>query len=499
MSLPLDRLTRLSGFGRSSSSLAYLYRPTRVEEVVELFAMAARQGLTVGLRGSGRSYGDAALNGGQIVLDFRRMNRILEWNPATGVIRVEPGVTIQQLWQYTLEDGYWPPVVPGTMFPTLGGCLGMNIHGKNNYRVGPIGEHVLAFTALLPNGETVACSRAENSDLFHALISGAGLLGVFTSITLKLKKIYSGQVQVHGWATANLRETMTAIEEFKTERDYVVGWIDSIVGGAALGRGQIHTANYLAEGEDPRAAQTLRPDYQILPDTFFGLVPKSSLWMFMRPFGNNFGWGLVNTAKYLSARYYEHQKKYWQSLVAFSFLLDYVPNFEKAYGSGGLIQYQVFLPKETALAVYQEILLRSQKRGLPSYLAVIKRHRPDQFLFTHATDGYSLALDFRVTRQNARALQEMTNDLNRLVAEAGGRFYFAKDSTLTPHIAARYLGDETLARFHALKQRCDPQHLLQTELYRRVFAPEAPPPAPDTLWQAEAEEVVKQSFERSGG
>ena len=145
----------------SSAGLAYLYRPTTAEGVAAVFSGAAAAGRTVGLRGSGNSYGDAALNDENVVVDLTRMNRILEWDPDTGIIRVEPGVTIRQLWQYAIEDGWWPPVVPGTMFVTLGGAAAMNIHGKNNYRVGPIGDHILQFDLLLPSGEVLRCTWAR--------------------------------------------------------------------------------------------------------------------------------------------------------------------------------------------------------------------------------------------------------------------------------------------------------------------------------------------------
>ena len=470
MSFPsLDRLSLLENFGHSIGSPAYVYRPTHAEQIAELFEKASRHGLTVGLRGSGRSYGDAALNGGQIVLDICRMNRILDWNPETGVIKVEPGVTVQQLWQYTLEDGYWPPVVPGTMFPTLAGCLAMNIHGKNNCVAGTLGEHVLEFTALLPNGDTVTCTPETTPDLFYSIISGAGLLGVFTSITLRLKRIYSGNLWVHAWASPNLRTMIAEFEPLKTEVDYLVGWVDGTVGGSALGRGQVHTAQDLHEGDDAAPAQSLRVDYQVLPDTFFGLVPKSILWQFMLPFMNNAGAPLVNTGKYLSSRFLSHHHRFLQSLVAFNFLLDFIPNWEKAYGRGGLIQYQSFVPKETAADAFSEIIKLSLRRGLPNYLGVLKRHRPDKFLLTHAVDGFSMAMDYRVTNGNRVKLQKLCDELSEIVLQAGGRFYFAKDSTIRPEMAARYLGEDTLRRFSELKARCDPEGLLQTELYRRLF------------------------------
>ncbi len=484
MSFPdFDRLAPVSGFGRAARSTGYLYRPTHVEQIGELFRQAAARGLSVALRGAGRSYGDAAINAGQVVLDLQRMNRVLDWNPETGVIRMEPGVTIEQLWQYVIEDGWWPPIVSGTMRPTLGGALGMNIHGKNNYHVGPIGEHVLSFDALLPTGELVTCTPSLNPDLFYSLIGGAGLLGVFTSITLQLKRLYSGDVAVEAWATPTLGRMLDDMEPLKESADYLVGWVDGTVGGRALGRGQIHQAHYLPPGADPRPARTLSLDYQILPDTLFGLFPKSLIWRVMRLGFNPPGLWFVNTGKYASARLLSHHHHYRQSLVAFNFLLDYVPNFERGYGPNGLIQYQSFIPRAAAAEVFRAILDLSQRRGMPSYLGVTKRHRPDKFLLSQAVDGFSLALDFPVpgSARGKAAFQQMTQDFDRLVLEAGGRFYFAKDSTLTPHAVARYLGAETLARLAALKARCDPGHLLQTELYRRLLAPllaPAPPNAP---------------------
>src|SRR5258708_23391938 len=113
------------------------------------------------------------------------MTRILEWNPATGIIKMEPGVTLRQLWQYTIGDGWWPPVVSGTMFVTMGGAAAMNFHGKNNFKTGPIGDHIIEFDLLLPTGEVLTCSRHVNRDIFFAAISGFGMLGCFTRICLQ--------------------------------------------------------------------------------------------------------------------------------------------------------------------------------------------------------------------------------------------------------------------------------------------------------------------------
>lgn len=452
----------------ASSAMSYVFRPSTPEGIQEVFKLAQERGLSVGLRGAGRSYGDAALNAEQISLDLTRMNRILDWNPQTGLITVEPGVTIRQLWQYVIEDGWWPYVVPGTMFPTLGGCAAMNIHGKNNWKVGPIGDHILEFDLLLPTGKVKRCSRAQNPDLFHAAIGGFGMLGCFLRLTLDLKRVYSGLLAVEPISVGSLAEMIRVFEERMDGADYLVGWIDGFAKGRGLGRGLIHQANYLAPGEDPQPAQTLRVENQELPDTLLGLIPKSMMWRLMKPLTNNVGVRLVNSAKYhLSRRHSHHVHR--ETHAGFAFLLDYVPDWKFAYRPGGLIQYQSFIPAASAEAAFRAQLELCQRRDLAPYLGVLKRHRPDPFLMTHAVEGYSLALDFKVTARNRERLWALASELDRIVVEAEGRFYFAKDSTLHPAGLERYLAEERVQKFLALKRQCDPEGRLQTNLWRRLF------------------------------
>ena len=458
--------SQLENFGHSLKTSSYWLPVKTPEDIFEAFQLAKKLGLKVTARGTGLSYNDASLNGGGIVLDMRGMNQIEEWNPASGLVRCESGVTLEQLWKRVEPDGWWPPVVSGTMKTTLGGCLGANIHGKNNFRVGTIGEHVIEFDAMLPTGALVTCTPKKNADLFYAMIGGLGMLGVFTSITLKMKHIYSGLISVDARPVFNLHEHLNDLLENAPKNDYIVGWLDTFPGGRSLGRGQIHAARNLNEGEDPNAQETMKLAYQHLPDRLFGVMPKSFLHYFMSPFVNNPGWRMVNIAKYVSAL---RKHTFRQSHAAFHFLLDYVPNWERSFGRGGLIQYQSFLPKETAEDAWREMLLLSQKRGLPSYLGVTKRHRPDKFLLTHAVDGFSLALDFKVTERNRRRLSEMLQEFDRIVLDAGGRFYFAKNSETSAESARKFLGDTNIARFKKLKKRCDPNGLLESDLYRRVF------------------------------
>ncbi len=462
-------LERVESWGMSIYAASYVYRPSCITDLKNIFKLAKETGRSVALRGAGCSYGDASLNSENITLDLTRFNRILDWDPYSGIIAVEPGVTLEQLWKKVIGDGWWPPVVSGTMYVTMGGAVGMNYHGKNNFKLGPIGEHVLEFDILLPTGETITCTRKNETDLFYSAIGGFGMLGCFTRIVLQMHPVETGQVEVTAFATDSFQHIYEEFEQRAEAADYLVGWIDCFAAGSQLGRGQVHAARYLSAHEVYLPEQTLRIENQDLPDTLFGIVPKSIMWRFMKLAANPLGMRIINSSKYALGRTIGNNKTMNQSLTGFSFLLDYMPGWKRVYSPGGLIQYQSFIPNENAVKCFEQQLMICQKRGIVPWLGVFKKHRKDDFLMSHAVDGYSLALDFPVNDSNREQLKSLTDELNSLVIQSHGRFYFAKDCTLTKDIAAKFLGEKTLRCFARLKKKCDPQNILQTDLSRRLF------------------------------
>lgn len=448
------------------------FRPRTVEEIGAALRAAAADGVSLGLRGTGNSYGDASLNEDGHVLDISRMNRVLSFDADTGLVEVEPGVTVRQLWRHILPHGYWPRVVSGTSFPSIAGIAAMNIHGKNNFAVGTVGDAIQEFDLVLPSGELRTCSRDQNADLFHAAIGGFGMLGVFARLKLQTKRVYSGEMDVYTFANRNLAEMMEYMESYRGSADYLVGWVDCFGKGDGLGRGQVHRAQYLAPGVDPDPERTLSLAHQDVSPSVAGF-PKSEFWRILRCFTHDPGWRFINAVKYFTGRVEAfHSPSRWTH-NEFSFLLDYLPNWKWCYGRRpgyGLIQFQPFVPKETAFEVYSDLLRMNQEAGYVPYLGVFKRHRPDPFWLTHAVDGWSFAMDFRVTPKLRAGLFEHAGRLIERVLAGGGKFYFAKDLVLRPGDAERFFEPERLSAFLDLKRELDPTERLQTDLWRRVFA-----------------------------
>ncbi|MCB8933330.1 MAG: FAD-binding oxidoreductase [Chthonomonadaceae bacterium] len=459
--LPLETIRGLAGFGGAQRADGYVFQPTTVDEAREVLALAREAGRRVVLRGSGRSYGDAAIAREAVVLDLCAMNQIVGWDPSTGILEAEAGATLGDVWRRCLPDGWWPPVVSGTMFPTLGGALAMNIHGKNAYRVGTLGEHVRSIDVLPTDGGEVVRLGPSDS-LFHSVVSGAGLAGLIVGVRLQLKKVPSGDVRVRGVSCSGWKDQFDAFDRYREDADYMVSWIDCFARGHARGRGLFHAAWY-AEG--PPA--TLLEAHQSLPSRVLGVVPKSETWRFLKLLNRRGCMRLVNAAKHAAGRIFEHGRDGRQSLVAFSFLLDYVPGWERAYAPGGFIQVQTFVPAAEARRVFDEQIQMQQRAGLESFLGVMKRHRADEFALSHGVDGYSLALDFKVTRANRARVEALADGLNKSALAAGGRFYLAKDSVLDGADYRLSIGDG-LERLHKARERFDPDGILTSAQAERL-------------------------------
>jgi FAD/FMN-containing dehydrogenase len=466
-----ETLQMLEGYGMRQVARCRVVRPRDAADIVHMFAAAAAAGESVGIRGAGCSYGDAALNGDHVVLDCSGMNRILAWDAATGEITVEPGVTIEQVWRHVLADGWWPPVCPGTMAVTIGGGAAGNIHGKNQWRDGSFGEHIVRFDVVLPSGQVLTCSRDEHSDVFHAAIGGWGLLGCFSALTMRLRRVYSGLVRVVQTAHPTMPDLLAAFEGSTADATHLVGWMDTGARGTHLGRGLLKAMREPGPGEDPNAVRTLNPRSQQPATRVAGVVPTAWIPTLAKPIATPLGIRMANRAQWIRGTLPGAGRLHDEYYVPANFMLNFFPNFKRIYLPGGLIQHQTFAPQATAGKLFRLILDRSQRAGLAPSLAVVKKHRPSPFLLNYLPDGYSLALDYAVPRGTEQRTLALMGELNALVAGAGGTFFLAKDSTLVPDVFRRTFAADTLEQFAALKRHYDPGELLQTDLYRRILRP----------------------------
>ena len=271
-------------------------------------------------------------------------------------------------------------------------------------------------------------------------------------------------------AAPDLETMLRLTDDAKDDWEYVVGWIDAFARGKNLGRGLLHFARHLEDGEDTEPGAQLSTAAQDLPSNLFGIVPKGQMWRMLKPFTNRPGMRAINLAKYLSGSTIGDNATYRQSLAGFSFLLDYVPNWKKVYEPGGLIQHQSFVPRDRAEEVFRNQLEVCHEHGMPSFLAVLKRHRPDPFLLSHAVDGFSLALDFPVSPPPTRTT------CGPWSASWRARWWMRAAGSIRPRTrpcrpssTARPSATDSSKPFAAIKAELDPGHMLRTGLADRLL------------------------------
>jgi FAD/FMN-containing dehydrogenase len=412
---------RVEGFGLYNFCVSPVYRPTSVAELATVLTDCRARGEAPVFRGAGRSYGDAALNPAGPVVELGRLNTIRSLDSGTGVVRAGAGLTLGDLWKASVPKGFWPPVVTGTMNVTLGGAVAVNVHGKNGWKRGTFGDHLESVSLLRPDGriEEVGAGSAALADV----VGNTRAADPVVEVALHLKKLSSGYLDVEGFATKDLAATLAGIDGAKDDWEYVVGWMDCWASGRALGRSAVHVAReHVPEPGEPTG---LSVEEQVA-DIRTGPLPVPLLLLGLKLTARGPQMRFVNAAKFLAGRL-AGRTRYRQSLVAYSFLLDYIPGWNEAYRPGGFIQYQLFVPKEKAEEAFARALVLQQEAEVVSSLAVVKRHRADASPRGYAPDGFSLALDFPVTRGNAGRLLRLCRAFDRVLLETGGRAYRAKD------------------------------------------------------------------------
>jgi decaprenylphospho-beta-D-ribofuranose 2-oxidase len=447
------RTVRLTGWGRVSPSSAELASPATVASAAELLARGiATRGVIA--RGLGRSYNNAAQCDGGVVISTARLNRIIDLDPASGLVTCEAGVSLEQLMVAGLPAGWFVPVSPGTRQVTVGGAIAADVHGKNHHVAGSFARHVRSFEIVLPGGEARTVTEQSDPSLFWATAGGMGLTGLIVRATVQLKRVATSRVRVDTVRTADIDQTMAVLAEHDRRYGYTVAWSDSLARGGSVGRSVITSGDF-AEPADLSPADAEDP-FAFRPGTRLGVPPG-----FPPGLINRYTVALANAAWYRKAP--RARTGEIQAIGPFFHPLDGIRNWNRVYGPGGFRQYQYVLPFGAEAAVRRSFELVSQARA-PSFVTVLKRFGAgDEGLLSFPMAGWTLALDFPA---RTPGLAGLLGSLDRLVVDAGGRVYLAKDSRVPADVLAEMY--PRLAEFRKLRAEFDPAGILASDLSRRL-------------------------------
>ncbi len=392
-------------------------------------------------RGLGRSYGDVCVNDSGVLLHNFRRDRLLDFDEVHGVLRCESGASIADIAAVMVRKGWFPAVVPGTRFVTVGGAIANDIHGKNHHVCGTFSRSVLSM--LLRRSDQDVQIVESNHPLEDVTVAGLGLSGVIDEAMLQLDCIpgpgikqdtvlFGGNGSIDGYLS---------LDASSQAWPYTVGWIDTLDRGL---RGVFFRGEHCDGPDDwltPNAAKLAMP-------------VDAPQWVLGR-------W----SAKAFNELYYRAQglksaTRETIPLWQFFFPLDAVTAWNRAYGKRGFVQYQFVVPRAAAREVVPKILAHLRESNVASYLAVIKSfgEHLSRGLLSFPMPGVTVALDVPAPNEKDRRALDRAD---AMVADAGGRVYPAKDARMSAVMFKRFY-----PQWERVEAMRDP--MISSSFWRRV-------------------------------
>ncbi len=444
--------TKLSGWGRCPVVDAREVTSENLRQATEEANLS---------RGLGRSYGDSSLPARErdLVANTRLADRVLEFDPNSGVLRAEAGLSLLELNRLFLRRGWFTPVSPGTQFVTLGGMVASDVHGKNHHVDGCFGEHVQSLTLRVADGRIIECSEENEPELFHATIGGMGLTGHILEVEFAMRRIPSPWIYGASERIANLDAMVAGLKEAAAEWPMTVGWVDCLARGKRLGRGILMKGRWATPDEAPARPPKLKGRVRI-PFEF----PRLAL---CRPSMKAFN----------LLYYYKHFRRTREGIEhpeSFFYPLDAADDWNLIYGRRGFTQYQCVLPHAEDNGPARRFLERFVSAGGMGFLCVIKDCGPEgKGMISFPRPGISIAMDFPV---HPKKTQPLVDQLNELVLAEGGRIYLTKDAFTRPeHFQAM---EPRLEAFNAVRRKWDPQGKLRSAQSVRLLGDAMPQETP---------------------
>jgi len=338
---------------------------------------------------------------------------------------------------------------------TVGGAIASDIHGKNHHLDGSFGNHVTRIRLMLADTTVVEVGPRHDPELFWATIGGMGLTGLILDATFRLLPIETSRLSVDTARLDTLDDVMSEMVASEADFRYSVAWLDLLATGKRLGRGVL-TNGVHARADQLAPADALQP-YAYRADQLAVVPPVVPPQ------------GVINklTVKAFNEMWFRkaprRRQGELQTIPTYFHPLDLIGHWNRVYGRAGFVQYQFHVPYDE-VGVLRTIIQRLSAAQLPVFMTVLKRFGPGNpapLSFPQA--GWQLAVDIGVARAG---IAELLAGFDRLVLDAGGRHYLAKDASLTP--AAFRRGYPRLGEWQAVQRRVDPAGVWASDQSRRL-------------------------------
>jgi FAD/FMN-containing dehydrogenase len=246
----------------ANSSPAAVVAVTSTGDIQQAVAFAARNGITVTVRGGGHSYLGASAADGAMVIDMRQLPGGIAFDSASGLATVSAAANLTSVqtalagYGRSIPTGSCPTV--GASGLTLGGGLGADAR-----RHGLTCDTLVSASVVLPNGDAITATPDDHGDLFWALRGGGANVGVVTSFTFRTFATVDRDVVSLAFPEAAIAATVHGWHQWLSTADRAVWSMVNITVGPRSTRCGIVLAT--PSGQGPGLAADLSTAIGVLP------------------------------------------------------------------------------------------------------------------------------------------------------------------------------------------------------------------------------------------
>ncbi len=409
---------------------------------------------TISIMGGGCSYGDCYLNKDGIIVDMRKLNKIIELNFDQNFVVVQAGVLIEDLLNKILKEGYYLSSIPGANNATIGGCINSNVHGKDSFKEGVFSNNVISLRVINSSGKIFDLDKSDEN--FFQALGTYGLNYLILEIKLKIKKVDTSLLKVITKKFNNYDEMINLFNDFENNNyDMIGSWVDHF---DKNGRGIFKAAKWSKNNQLNNFKKiNLKVGFfkRLYINIFYPLIKFF--------FVNRFTIKLCNKLLFIVSRNNHKNIDYSDFYFPQQKML---PEESKLFRKGK-INIQILIPTEKIKENLELIAKTCTKYKLESWWLGVKKHKKDNFLFNFALDGFDITLQWSKKFIEKDNFQNFYDELINIVIENKCLIYLTQDVLLDKKNFYNIYKDQDI--FIKNKKKIDPSFIFRNQLFDRLF------------------------------
>ncbi|MFX1319941.1 MAG: FAD-binding oxidoreductase [Promethearchaeota archaeon] len=339
--------------------------PQTVEQIQKIVRLANQEKIPIiPVSGAGGVAGGTLAITGGIIIDLKKMNRVLQFDTDSLTVTVEPGILGQELEEYLKARGYTSGHFPSSIYSSAyGGFAAARSAGVLSSKYGKIEDMITGLEVVLPGGELLRTKAVPRSsmgpDLKQLFIGSEGTFGIITEITLRVAP-QPETTQFAAFLFPNLTSGMNAVKQIfrhdlkpalirlydENETRFVLGRFKSPPEGACVLNLMYSATKALSRLESHTVKQICLDG----GSEYLGPGPSKHWWEnrfdLYYPSSLNLGPDMLYDVLDVAATYTNLEKMYWAMREAIEATgVSTMSHFSHFYPDGGNI-YVIFIGHE---------------------------------------------------------------------------------------------------------------------------------------------------------